>query len=340
MPSIVPVFATDTIDDLENSASHLENELSGLNDELAQLNVEISSITEQIETVGSEIENVKEELAIAKGEEQTQYEAMKLRIVYMYENGNSNYLEMLFSATSMADFINRADFFATISEYDRTVLAKLVDTQELVMQKEAQLVAKQENLNQLLNELDQKEAAIRSQISSTSDELSAYTAKLEAAREEAKKAQDSLNQEVKPILPPEPEPEPEPDVPTDTDDDSDLDADISASASDIELFAALIECEAGSTDYEGMLAVASVVVNRMKNRYYPDTLRGVIYQSGQFPPAHDGKVDRVLKRGVKASCLSAAQDALNGKNNVGDCLSFRAASSGHTGIIIGDNVFF
>ena len=116
--------------------------------------------------------------------------------------------------------------------------------------------------------------------------------------------------------------------------------DYAASASDLELFAALIECEAGSTDYEGMLAVASVVVNRMKHKNFPNTLRGVIYQSGQFPPAHNGSVDKKLKRGVKESCLQAAQDALNGKNNVGSCLSFRAASTGHAGTIIGDNVFF
>ena len=89
-----------------------------------------------------------------------------------------------------------------------------------------------------------------------------------------------------------------------------------------------------------MLAVASVVVNRMNHSRYPNTLRGVIYQSGQFPPAHNGLVDKKLARGVKASCLQVAQDALAGKNNVGDCLSFRAASSGHAGTIIGDNVFF
>ena len=115
---------------------------------------------------------------------------------------------------------------------------------------------------------------------------------------------------------------------------------ISATASDVELLAALLECEAGSSNYEALLAVGSVVVNRMKNRHYPDTVRGVIYQTGQFPPAHDGKVDKVLKRGVKDLCVQAAKDALAGKNNVGDCLSFRASSSGRDGIVIGDNVFF
>ncbi len=342
LTSFVPVAAFDLIQDLENSTSDLTNELTNLNADLEQLDAEFLAISDEIEQIQSEIVSVKAELAEAKGEEQVRYEAMKLRIVYMYETGTNYYLEMLFSATSMADFLNRADFFTMISDYDRAVLSELITTQELIREKEASLLSQQERLNQLLTDLDKKEQAIRKQIDETSTELSDYTAKLEAAREEAQKAQDSLKEEVKPVVPPKPDPEPAPDeTPNETPSDKDEDDEpISATASDLELFAALIECEAGSRDYEGMLAVASVVVNRMKNRYYPDTLRGVIYQSGQFPPAHDGKVDRVLKRGVKASCLQAAQDALNGKNNVGDCLSFRAASSGHSGIIIGDNVFF
>lgn len=346
LTSFVPVAAIDHIRDLENSTSDLTNELTNLNADLEQLDAEFLAISNEIAQIQTEIDAVKTELAEAKGEEQVRYEAMKLRIVYMYETGTNYYLEMLFSATSMADFLNRADFFTMISDYDRAILSELVMTQELIREKEASLLSQQERLNQLLTDLDAKEQAIRKQIDKTSAELSDYTAKLEAAREEAQKAQDSLKEEVTPVLPPKPEskpdPEPAPDetlneTPSDKDED---DEPISATASDLELFAALIECEAGSRDYEGMLAVASVVVNRMKNRYYPDTLRGVIYQSGQFPPAHDGKLDRVLKRGVKASCLQAAQDALNGKNNIGDCLSFRAASSGHSGIVIGDNVFF
>lgn len=345
--SIFPVYAVDSVDSLEQSASELESELSGLNNELDQISSEISSIAQQIQDTAAEIEQVKADLAIAKGEEAAQYEAMKTRIVYMYENGNSSLLEMLFSSTSMADFLNRAEFFSTISEYDRALLEKLVDTQEAIAEKESLLAKEQENLLTLQEDLNEKEEALTSQISATSQELSTFTAQLEKAREELQNAQDSLEEEVVPV---EPEPEPEEPVESgsensnsgnesDAEDDSE-DENIAASASDVELFAALIECEAGSTDYEGMLAVASVVVNRMKNRHYPDTLRGVIYQSGQFTPAHNGKLDKVLKRGVKSSCVAAANDALAGKNNVGDCLSFRSADSGHTGIIIGDNVFF
>ena len=78
----------------------------------------------------------------------------------------------------------------------------------------------------------------------------------------------------------------------------------------------------------------------MKHRNYPDTVYGVIKQPKQFPPATNGKLDRILARGTKPLCEKAARDALNGKTNVEDCISFRAASSGRPGTIIGDNVFF
>lgn len=359
-----PVYATESIESLEQSSSNLENELTDLENELEILSNDISSIAKQITTISEEIKLTKEELALAKGQEEIQYDAMKKRIRYMYENGNHSLLEMLFSSSSLAEFLKRAEFCSAISEYDQAQLQRLVETQESISKKENTLAAEQEKLYQLQEELNQKEEALSNQISSTASELTSITNQLAAAREEAKKVQDELNEEVVPVIPPKEEPALPPqqddnnvtssDNNSDKDNDSDKNnssdknddsdknnsSDNSAAVLDIELFAALIECEAGSTDYEGMLAVASVVVNRMNHSSYPDTIRGVIYQAGQFPPAHDGKVDHVLKRGVKSSCVQAATDALAGKNNVGDCLNFRSANSGHVGTIIGNNVFF
>ena len=311
---IMPVYATDTVDSLEN-------ELSGLDSELKQVSSDIASITKQIEDTAIRIKEVKEELSIAKGEEQAQYKAMKTRIKYMYENGGNNFLEILFSSASLADFLKKADYYASINEYDRTALKKLAETQEGIVQQEAQLEKEQDSLIALQEDLTQREA----EIGKASSELKKQLTK---ARKEAENA---LKQEVKPVTP-------ENSSSNSTNFTPNLD--YAANASDIELFAALIECEAGSTNYEGMLAVASVVVNRMNHSSYPNTLRGVIMQSGQFPPAHNGLVDKKLERGVKDSCMQVAQEALAGKNNVGSCLSFRSASSGHAGTIIGDNVFF
>jgi len=329
---LTPVYATGTVDSLEQSTSDLEDQLSGLNNQLDKLSNEISSISKQIKNMNTRIANTKAELAIAKGEEEAQYAAMKTRIQYMYENGNTGLLETLLTSASLADFLYKAEMFSSIQEYDRSALQKLEKTRESIVEQEAALAQEQKNLIALQEDLNTKEKAISSQITETSGQLTEYKEKLKKAKEDAKKAEEALKQQVKPVTPSKPA--------SGSSGSFRPNIDTTPNATDIEIFAALIECEAGSTNYEGMLAVASVVVNRMKHSRYPDTLYGVIYQSGQFPPATDGKVDRVLARGIKESCLQVANEALAGKNNVGDCLSFRAASSGYEGTIIGSNVFF
>ena len=113
-----------------------------------------------------------------------------------------------------------------------------------------------------------------------------------------------------------------------------------ASASDEMLLAALIQCEAGGECYEGKLAVGAVVLNRVRSGSYPSTIMGVIYASGQFTPAGNGKVDTVLANGnISSSCLQAAQDALAGNTNVGTATHFRR-NNGREGVVIGNHVFW
>lgn len=319
----------------EKDGQELKNELSGLKQESEQIGAELDATVLQIEKIGSELHKTKEELARAKGEEVIQYESMKTRIKYMYENNTTTLLDVLFSSHSMAEFLNRMSFMTSIAEYDQHALDTLIETQKSIAAKEETLKAKQQELSDLQNTLVSKEATLKNQINIASAELVAYNQKIAEAKEKARLEAEKAKEKVEPIIP---EREEKPDAPKPPAELRDPVKEITAS--DVELLAALIECEAGDSHYEGMLGVGSVVVNRMKSSYYPDTLRGVIFQSGQFPPATNGLVENILNRGIKNSCKQAAQDALAGKNNVGDCISFRSASSGHAGTIIGDNVFF
>ncbi len=112
-----------------------------------------------------------------------------------------------------------------------------------------------------------------------------------------------------------------------------------AEADDSKLLAALIQCEAGSEPYEGQLAVGAVVINRLRSGAYPSTISGVIYASGQFTPALNGKVANVYNGNISASCVQAAAEALSGVSNVGGATHFRRAGS-HDGIQIGNHVFW
>ncbi|TCN01131.1 LysM domain-containing protein [Paenibacillus sp. BK033] len=89
--------------------------------------------------------------------------------------------------------------------------------------------------------------------------------------------------------------------------------------SDLTLLAKISQIEAGRDSYEGQLAIANVILNRVKDSRFPDSIHDVIYSGKQFPPAHNGLLD---KSKPNAGALRAAKDALNGRNNVYDAVYF------------------
>lgn len=114
---------------------------------------------------------------------------------------------------------------------------------------------------------------------------------------------------------------------------------VNAGADEVTLLGALIQCEAGSGSYDGMVAVGSVVMNRVRSGSYPNSISGVIHQGGQFTPA--GRAASMAASGnVSGACLQAAREAIAGTDNTNGALSFRSGASGHAGTLIGANVFF
>lgn len=117
-----------------------------------------------------------------------------------------------------------------------------------------------------------------------------------------------------------------------------------ASQDEVHLLAACVMMEAGSS-YEGQLAVANVVLNRVRSGRWGNSITSVIYASGQFPGASNGKLDRILAKGPSQTALRAVNDAMSGVNNVGDYLFFNSASWVNTDnysqyVIIGGNCFY
>lgn len=115
---------------------------------------------------------------------------------------------------------------------------------------------------------------------------------------------------------------------------------VTASTDEVTLLAAIIQCEAGNEIYEGQVAVGAVVMNRVRSGSYPSSIYDVIYQSGQFPPAGNGSVARIVANGPKATCIQAAQEAIGGADNTAGAMYFKRASSGHAGVVIGNHVFY
>ena len=115
---------------------------------------------------------------------------------------------------------------------------------------------------------------------------------------------------------------------------------ISDSQSDIALLAAIIECEAGNQSYEGMLAVGSVVMNRVRSPQFPNTILEVLYQKGQFSPVASGRFAETLSRGAAKLCVQAATEVLAGNITIDKLYFRRNDGSIEDGIVIGDHVFY
>lgn len=344
-------------EDLKRKQKDLEQDLSEMNQNKAKLGNELSSKAKELTDLIKEIDKTRNELDLAKAREIGQYEMMKKRIQYMYEASSGNFFTSLLESESMTDLLNRAEFFSSVSQYDREMLDKLQTIHKEIEQKGADLLAKQEEMETQQKQLTANYNKLLSLISSTSNELEEYKAQIAAAEaakkaaEEAKKEnENSMNSDTssdsnenteKPSAKPEEKPSKPEEKPSKPEEKPEQPQKPSSNT-ELALFAAILECEAGSTNYDGLLAVATVIMNRKESPKYPNTITGVIYQKGQFSPTWSGKLDKVLQRGAKPLCYTVAKDALNGKRHaaVKNCYQFRASWTGHSGTVIGGNVFF
>ena len=102
---------------------------------------------------------------------------------------------------------------------------------------------------------------------------------------------------------------------------------VSMTEEELYLFATVIYTEAGDQCYEGMLAVANIILNRMEDGKWGHTLEEVLYAPGQFTGAKPDYIERARKRGIPDECYKAAKEALAGRNNIGDFRYFRTTDS-------------
>lgn len=358
------------LDSLKEYQINLSDELTELNNGLQEISNELADTQDEIAAKNVEIETAESRIAELTTRSENQYEAMKKRVQYMYENGNQSYLELLLGASSFSDFLNRMEYAKSIYDYDRQELSDYQDTlAELKQQKEDLETAKEELLaaeqtkqeqkskaDSLVAAQQEKISAAKSDVADAETEIAdtdaeiarqkAYEEELEAqkAKEDAARQEEIKRQEEELINSQQPDASDNNANPdgTSTGDNttgSDTSGGGTVNASDVAMLAALIQCEAGGESYEGKLAVGSVVMNRVDSSYFPDTVVGVIYQSGQFSPVASGRFAVVLSSGADASCVQAATEVLAGTRTL-NCLYFRRNNGLINGTVIGNHVFY
>lgn len=360
--------------EMETSKAKLEGKLADLNEELGVVSAQLEGAQKELAQNQQALEDTKQQLLVAEANEAGQYESMKKRIKFMYENNtNSDLLQVILEGDNFTDMLNKADFIRKMTEYDRNMLVEYSTTKETIANAKMVLEQEEKNLAKAVAEVEQKKKEVNHLVSQTSEEISKQEANLADAEakalayeEQLKEQQNTLKAlqekeaEEKRILA-EQEKQRKAEAarkgagvsPVTSNKDSNTggsSANISTGSngygeasgtSELKLLATIIYCEAGNQPYEGMIAVGSVVMNRIRSSSFPNTMLGVLYQKSQFTPVMSGRFAVALaKNSATDSCYSAAREVLGGKNNVPDCLFFRTIVPDKQGLIIGDHVFY
>lgn len=163
--------AKQMLQDLEAMKSSVESKVAELDTELTTVNAQLEELQKKLQDKIQEIEKTKEDISKAKAVEEKQYEDMKVRIKYMYEQGNTQYAALILESQSIADFLNKADYVASISEYDRQMLEKYEETRKQVEELEARLVVEQQELEVQEKETKDKVEAIEVLVEAKEAEL-------------------------------------------------------------------------------------------------------------------------------------------------------------------------
>ena len=221
MGSALQAGATDTqIDAAQKEKEQLEQQKQAAEQEQNALSEQLNSIIAQMQETNAkvdqkavEIEQAENDLINAKIDENNQYESMKKRIRFMYENGGGELLEILFTSDSMAELLNKAEYISKITEYDRNMLVEFQKIVTEVQEKEAALKAEYEELGALQAQLGEQQtqvqtlldskgieiANLESAIGAKASELQALIEKARAEEEARKQAELAQQQPYSPV---------------------------------------------------------------------------------------------------------------------------------------------
>ncbi len=184
--------AKDAAASIEDEKKKVEQTLAGLESLKADTAAYVRELDASLEKLGNEISNLEiqitakegeiavaqEDLEAARQTEEKQYEAMKLRIQYMYEKGDTNYIDMLIEARSFSEMLNKAEYINQISQYDRNQLDAYVEIKNQIAEREAALEQEHQVLLGMKGEAQAKHASVETLLSSKQKELQNYENKI------------------------------------------------------------------------------------------------------------------------------------------------------------------
>ena len=174
--------AKDQVDSLTNEKQGLESDLSGLNGQLNTITSDMNQLEQQAAQKEDEINTTAEDLKRTEERSAEQYEDMKVRIQYIYENGNQSVWDMLIHVSSIAEFLNQAEYTSAINQYDRNMLTTYQELTEQIKKQKKELEEQKEELTVLQQEKQKEQEKVNSLIEDTQKKIQESSEKIEDAQ--------------------------------------------------------------------------------------------------------------------------------------------------------------
>ncbi len=336
----------DDLNDLKGEQKTLQGELNKLNNQLMEVSDNLESLENRIAAKEQDISDAQTALEAARKTEEDQYMDMVLRARKMYENNDANYVNVILGAVleagNLSEALSAADGYEKIASYDKKKLEEFKENRLLIEEHEKLLRQEKAELDRLKLDAEEEKNKVSGLISYTSNSITEYADQISEAEEQARAYEAEIKKKEEDVdyLKKKLAEELAMSQAAAQGEWRDI-SEVTFAEGDRCLLANLIYCEAGGEPYEGQLAVGSVVINRVLSEKFPDSVVGVIYQNRQFSPVASGRLGLALSANkATPSCYKAADEAMMGVTNVGNCVYFRTPVEGLTGITIGGHVFY
>lgn len=166
--------AQEIVDQLKADKGGILDAIAALDAQVEEYNEQIAELEIEKAELEASIAETEAELADAQGKETDQYNAMKERIKYSYENGNITYFDTLFSSTDISDLVNRAEYVEQIYNYDSAMLAELISIKITIANTKQKLETDLASAETIEEELAENKEAVQIMIDGKKDQIENY----------------------------------------------------------------------------------------------------------------------------------------------------------------------
>lgn len=183
------------ISGLESQRSSLSSEVNSLNDSLTDTLLNIEVLESDLADKEVEIEQAQKDYEAAKATEDKQYASMKTRIQYLYESGETSYVELLLTSEDVGDLINKVDYAEELQESDRRLLEQYKAAKEAVVELQQQLEEEKSELQEMEAQLEEEKSNLESVIAQKKSEIADFDSQLSSAKAKASEYQKKIKEQ-------------------------------------------------------------------------------------------------------------------------------------------------